>query len=271
MARWVPLLLCLAYILTGCCSRERYLTFERLDRGLLVVLPGIEGPGPLNQAISDGLALGGVDWAVEIYDWHPYEPGVWYAFDEGRARRRGREIAAHIAEYKMLHPGRPAVIVGHSGGGAIAVFAAEAMQDGGLYGVITLGPSLSPRYDLTSALSGTRYGIVNYHSNNDFLLGTLVAIGRNVDGTHGRTAGQIGFSPPKELGASGLRIYADRLRQVGWNAEMVDQGHWGGHFGWANSTWVAESLAPVIQAWEAKGTAGVAQAPGALARRIPPS
>src|SRR5713226_2011842 len=44
-------------------------TPERLDKGLVLVLPGIEGESFLNHNIARGLADGGIRSAIEIFDW----------------------------------------------------------------------------------------------------------------------------------------------------------------------------------------------------------
>ena len=43
-------------------------TAERLQRGLVLVLPGVEGESCLNHSIARGLADGGVEAAIEIFD-----------------------------------------------------------------------------------------------------------------------------------------------------------------------------------------------------------
>ena len=44
-------------------------TPERLQHGLVLVLPGIEGESCINHNIAHGLADGGVSSAIEIFDW----------------------------------------------------------------------------------------------------------------------------------------------------------------------------------------------------------
>ena len=48
---------------------QPFVTDARLSNGLVIVLTGIHGRMWLSEGISKGLAKGGVDEAVEIYDW----------------------------------------------------------------------------------------------------------------------------------------------------------------------------------------------------------
>jgi len=41
-------------------------------------------------------------------------------------------------------------------------------------------------------------------------------------------------------------LYRDRLRQRGYRPRMLGQFHWGGHLGWANRVFVAETVAPLL-------------------------
>jgi hypothetical protein len=94
----------------------------RRAHGLAVVLPGVEGRGPLNWSIAHGLADGGFPGAVLVHDW---TTGLWpLLLFHLRASRRNRRQASLIAEtvlaYQDAYPGRPVYLVGHSGGAALA-------------------------------------------------------------------------------------------------------------------------------------------------------
>ena len=106
-------------------------TPERLDRGLVIVLPGVEGYSHLNRRIARGLALGGVTHAIEIYDW---TYGWFWQLWSLRSRRRHTEqatlLAGKIAAYQVEYPGRPVHLIGHSGGGAMIAYTLEALEPG---------------------------------------------------------------------------------------------------------------------------------------------
>jgi pimeloyl-ACP methyl ester carboxylesterase len=154
-----------------------------------------------------------------------------------------------VDAYRREWPGRPVVLVGHSGGGAIAVFAAEAVNGAPLTGIVALAPALGPGYDLSAALSRTRMGIVNFHAANDYFLKTIIHVGFNFDDDRRRTAGADGFTIPRDLTPAARDLYDDRLKQIAWKPSMLKQGNWGGHFGWTGSLWIAHNLAPLLKSW----------------------
>jgi len=231
-------------LLAGCSNRQPYVTPARLERGLVIVLPGIEGRSPLNEAICEGLAAGGVDYAIETYDWtFPFFP-LYNLRAERRNRRKAAELVARILRYRMAYPGCPVVLVGQSGGGAIAIWAAEEMPPGQqVDGLIVLAPSLSPSYMLDSALAGSQRGIVNFYSSRDWLflrIGTTVT--GTMDGQHDVSAGSAGFDVP-----SGVRSGSyQKLHQIGWTSEMAEKGHSGMHLTSGAVGYVSSYVAPFV-------------------------
>ncbi len=183
----------------GCgMEHSEFTTDERLDRGLVVILPGIEGVSNLNRNIRRGLVSGGCFQALPIYSWGRPIPGVGLVLNQvdflGN-RIAGSQIAQMIVQYQDNHPGKPVHIVGHSGGGGVAVFAAEGMPEGRqIDGLVLLSASIWHGYDLTKALSRCKNGIVNFYNPED---AAMLAVGTtllsNVDGMKGPSAGLNGF------------------------------------------------------------------------------
>ena len=193
-------LLASAFAATGCVpDNARFVTEERKARGLVVILPGIEGPSPLNRNIRQGLDEAGISQALAIEPWGRPVPGLGPLINQmdflGN-RLAASRLARVIAAYQDQYPDRPVHIVGHSGGGGIAVFIAEAMPAGHkVDGLVLLDASISRDYDLSRALANVRQGIVNFYNPGDSLLlglGTLVT--SNVDGIRGPSAGLKGFT-----------------------------------------------------------------------------
>lgn len=113
----------------GCGANTDWVTPERMANGLVIILPGIEGEGANSYGIRDGLARGGCNAAMPICRWGWPVPGFGLLLNQTDVignRAAGQRIAQMIADYKDQHPGRPVYVVGHSGGGGVAVFAAEA-------------------------------------------------------------------------------------------------------------------------------------------------
>ena len=129
----VLMLLLFAAVLAGCGEDTAiYVTDARKANGLVIILPGIEGESEMNHGIREGLMDGGVEYALVIRPWGVPLPGLGMVVNQTNFlgnRLAGMGVAKTIAEYQDAHPGRPVYIVGHSGGGGVAVFTAEALAD----------------------------------------------------------------------------------------------------------------------------------------------
>jgi pimeloyl-ACP methyl ester carboxylesterase len=225
-------------------------TPERLEQGLVLVLPGIEGESLLNHSIARGLVDGGVRSAIEIFDW---TTGVilLFLYHLRRSRRhkdQSEKIARRIVEYQREYPGRPVHLVGHSGGGAIAVFALECLPDDvKIASAILLLAGISPGYNLTRALAHVEQGIFNFHSRFDmFFLGLGTVVAGTIDGEHTVSAGKVGFRLPAKLDEGELALYQQRLHQIPFRAAMIADFNFGGHMGVSNRVFVARHVAPLL-------------------------
>ncbi|MDY7011468.1 MAG: hypothetical protein SVV80_12070 [Planctomycetota bacterium] len=233
--------------LTGCTPSQPFVTPERLDRGLVLVLTGIEGRSRINNDICWGLADAGVHSAIELVDWTI--PGAYLINlrDEERNRHKAEGVASRISRYQMSHPGQPVILIGHSGGGAMAVWTAEAMPpDSSIDGIILLSASLSPGYLLDISLRNSRRGIVSFFSGEDwFFLGAGTTTLGTMDGKHTSSAGMVGFDVPARPGDEGL--YA-KVFQIAWQKRMSGTGHTGGHPTSGARRFVATYVAPLVLA-----------------------
>ncbi len=193
----------------GCADNAAYLTEDRLNNGLVIILPGIEGHSRLNENIRSGLVAGGIFRGMPIETWGRPVPLVGPLItqvDFLGNHLAGARIARIITKYQDKYPDRPVYVVGHSGGGGVAVFTAEAMpEDRKLDGLILLSASISSAYDVKKALSHCRNGIVNFYNKGDAgVLGLATTVLGNVDGIHGPSAGLIGFDVFDKPGYEGL-------------------------------------------------------------------
>ncbi|MCP4379747.1 MAG: alpha/beta hydrolase [bacterium] len=251
----------LTIFIGGCAAPPQpYVTKPRLDRGLVIVLPGIEGRSVFNEEICRGLDLGGVDSAIELYDWTSGVPlgFIWNLWSNQRNHRQAADISERIARYQANYPDRPVVLVGQSGGGALAAWTCEAMRWGRkVDGVVMLAVALSPGYRLTTALDSTDRGIINFYSSRDVLLlwaGTKIY--GTMDGKHSVSAGNVGFSvPPGKL----RPMEYDKLYQVPWRSEMAQSGHLGMHLTSGMAGFIARYVAPLVKArqWDQKTVDGI--------------
>jgi pimeloyl-ACP methyl ester carboxylesterase len=223
-------------------------TPERLDRGLVLVLPGIEGQSFINQSIAQGLADGGVEAAIEIFDWTTGIILLFLYHLRGWRRNvaQAERLVRRILDYRTSHPGRPVYLIGHSGGGALSVLTLERLPPGTtVTGALLLNAALSPGYDLSAALGHVERTIWNFRSIFDlFFVGIGTVVAGTVDGRHTCCAGMIGFRTPAD--PARRELYAQRFREVPFRAAMMADFHFGGHMGPSNRVFVARNLAPLI-------------------------
>ena len=194
---WIAAMLC--FVAVGCMSEEEIQA--RKDKGLVVVLPGIEGKSNSNANIKRGLEQAQVPGYIVIYDWGFPVPGLGMLVNQtnvGANRSAGEKLAKKLQTYQKAYPGRPVFLIGHSGGTGIAVFALEhlrKMRGKPIEGVFLLASSMSANYPLNTALSMTRRGIVNvYNPKDTAMLQSGTGMFGNVDGGRGATAGLNGFT-----------------------------------------------------------------------------
>ena len=232
----------------------RFVNPGRISQGLIVILPGIEGESGANHDIRRGLDNAGIPYALAIYRWGFPVPGVGMFVNQTNAagnRDAGKRLAQRLVRYQKEHPGRPVFIIGHSGGGGVAVFALEGLsaipEARPVAGAFLLSASISSDYALANALRMTTRGIVNVHNPQDTgLLGVGTAIFGNVDGKAGDSAGRTGFYGGHanvynlKITAGGLGVYGDP------------------HYLATNAKVIAEYAPPWIlsETWPPAGTSG---------------
>lgn len=257
--RWQRGLMCLATFCVapfGWFVPRRYfrnLSDERLDQGLVLILPGIEGCSFLNLSILHGLLDAGVPYAMEICDWTTgnkfltlYHLRAWR-----RNLRIAQELAAKIVAYQTAYPGRPVWIVGHSGGGGMALLTAQALPSGHrLAGMILLAAAVSPHFDLGTVMDKVERGIWSFHSWLDCLfVGVGTTIFGTLDGWHLPSAGMVGFFPDpsaENRTPQSPPVLPPRIVQTAYHPRMIADFNLGGHFGCVHRVFVSEHLGPVI-------------------------
>lgn len=236
--------------LFGCGGRPaRFKSPARMDQGYTIILPGIEGTSYLNADVAKGLVEGGMPGSIEVYDWTVsvllFPVNLRYYW---RNRDEARTVAQKIVSYQDRYPGRPVHLIGHSGGGGIAIMALEELPpDRQITSALLLAPAVAPDYDLRRALRRTQCGIWNYYSPYDVgFLGAGTTLMGTIDGHHTSAAGAVGFILPMGLDEEDKAVYGEKLHQQRYSRKMAESGHHGGHTGWANRKFVKEWLAPVL-------------------------
>ena len=232
--------------------QPRTLDAALLDRGLTLVLPGIESESIFTYGMCDGLSDGGVEGCIRVYNWGLPFPGGYLAnlTRVDRNRRRARDVMQEIIRYQDQFPGRPVHIVAQSGGAGVAVFAAEHLPpDRQIDGIVLLGGALSPHYNIAPALRRTRKGLLNYFSPKDYF---VLNVGTRIFGTTDRrftpACGCIGFARPEKLTAEDHELYSQKLHQLRWTQEMADTcQNWGGHLSSGGEAFLARYVSPWVR------------------------
>ena len=222
---------------------KRLSSKQRLQRGLVMLLPGIDGTTTVSDNIARGMYLGGVEKAVEVYDWRSF-PGwnpLHLATYKSNLRHAGR-IAGRILEYKEAYPDRPVHLVGHSAGAGMSLFVLQELADiCSVDSVVLLAAAISRRYDVQAVAENTKRGVWNFSSKVDIaadVVGTTVF--GNMDRKHGWSAGAMGF----KLDAADLTD--TKVHEVPYRVGMAKHWNFGGHFGCTNVSFVSRYVAPII-------------------------
>ena len=221
------------------------------DRGMVYILPGIQGVDSHYFNIRQGLRGAGLNCAIKIHPWGSQIPGIGMAINQTNTmadEEWGETIAREIAEYQEAYPGRRVYVIGHSGGGGVAVFVAESLATipgaKPIDGVVMLEASLSSDYDVSTALTMLDDGIVNFHNPQDTaLLGEGTAMFGNVDGGHGDSAG-----------LKGLYTKSPKVFNVTVTPDMIDAFN-DPHFADTTAAFATRYIAPWIleKSWPPHG------------------
>ncbi|WP_437229195.1 alpha/beta fold hydrolase [Planctomicrobium sp. SH661] len=220
------------------------MTDERLQRGYVIILPGIEGRSWLNRCIRRGLKDAGVPYAVEIHDWTCRWPLALYNLRSRRLHNlQAKIIQDKLLSYRQRWPHRPVFLIGHSGGGAMALHILHGMPEkSSISGAVLLGAAISPAYDYRPALKHVERKIWNFTSLADVLfLGLLTAVAGTLDGRNSLSAGMVGFQK-RELTLS----EADKFQEMPYRLEYCRDRHLAGHFGFTAPRFVRNHVAPLL-------------------------
>ena len=234
-------------LLFGSGCHDAQIDWPRPDssRGVIVMLPGVEGGAWQLAEVRAGLVKAGITDDLIAVDWGVRPFGSLINLTDIDAnRRRARKLAEEIASHSRLAPAQPMQLVGFSGGGGLAMLVAnELPADVNLDQIVVIAAAISPDFDITPALRHTHRGMVNFYSSRDtVVLGWGTRTLGTIDRSKTDSAGQIGFKKP-----DGSLREQDRLKQIAWSPEWRRLGHDGGHIGWLAREWAREILAPILR------------------------
>jgi len=228
------------------CNQTHYTSADRYDRGLVLCLSGAGGMMGECDRIRDGLASGGVDQAIEIYDWSRGEV-LSDQTDVTDNRRKAADLARHIEAYLAEHPGKPVHLIGISAGTGLIIWALEDLTPPHqIEGAVIMASSLDTKYNLGPALAKVRDHIYSFGSPVDPVLSLGVTWAGTVDRGGGLAGGLVGFSPPDSASEADKELYKQKLILITWWPGDWILGNSGTHLGSTSPTFVRVKIAPLI-------------------------
>ena len=224
----------------------------RLEHGLIIILPGIEGCSSINESIARGLVAAELSHSIQIIDWRRFRPwNPLHLAMQRHNRIQARVVADLIIDYQVNFPGQPIHLIGHSAGAGMALFVLEHLKENQAVTSVTLmAAAVSRTFDVISLLSRTKVGIWNFYSPLDLPtvgLGTIIF--GTMDRRHTISAGALGFliSDSNSLSNACDRKAMPKLHQIGYQKCMARSWNFGGHFGSTNAVFVQNNIAPICR------------------------
>lgn len=210
----------------------------------LLHLPGVAGDTSLDRSMLRGLADGGVDAEVELYDWTCGDPGIDALWARQRNDQQAQIIADRITRTFRENPRRPIFLTSHSGGTGIAVWALEKLPDDvKVQSLMLLAPALSPTYDLSNALRHVVDHAYAFSSRYDVaVLGAGTRMFGTMDGVKTDSAGLVGFVRPD---GSDAKEYL-KLIAMPYDTRWMRIGNIGDHIGTLSRNFAREVLAAML-------------------------
>jgi alpha-beta hydrolase superfamily lysophospholipase len=216
---------------------------ERAKTTYLLHLPGIAGHMRIDDMLTSGLMLGGIDAQVEIDDWPGDTRGLAALGAIERNRQQARRIAEKLALSIKNNPTRSFILTGHSAGSGLAVWTLENLPDDvQIDTLVLLAPALSPEYDLSKALKRVRGKAYVLVSEGDVVLGAGTRNFGTVDRVNTDSAGRVGFQMPENAD----REQYKKLIPVNYDPQWVRFGNMGDHVGPMSRAFAKSILAPLL-------------------------
>jgi pimeloyl-ACP methyl ester carboxylesterase len=228
----------------GCWTPPRASVCQQ-GAGLVYMLPGIEG-GPWTMKWAyEGLRAGGVQAEIRVFDWKRGPAWLENLTDYEGNLCRAAILADEIAAFERDQPGRPVDLVGYSGGGGLAILAAEALApQARLRNIVLAQAAIDPEHGLTDVLSHVDGKVVNLYCPSDwYILGVGTRVFGTIDRSYTESAGKNGFDLDRAVPDMHLR---HKLHQVRWTADALRTGHPGNHTGILLREWNRRYVAPYL-------------------------
>jgi pimeloyl-ACP methyl ester carboxylesterase len=236
---------CLAAGLSSGCWEPPPPSEGQAELGLLYMLPGIDGGPDTMKLPYQALRDAGVAGEIRVLNWNRGAAVLENLTNYSSNLARSGAIAAEIAAFEQEHPGAPVDLVGYSGGGGLAILAAELLPDEfHVRNVLLVQAAVSPDYDLEPVLAHIDGKLVNFYSPADWLfLGWGTETFGTIDRTYTAAAGKNGFNLQSAVPDQQAET---KVEQVCWTPEMSSTGHLGTHASMISYEWNKEYVAPYL-------------------------
>jgi pimeloyl-ACP methyl ester carboxylesterase len=230
------------FLIALCFSAVRAFAADQ-PKPYLLHLPGIGGHRNIDDYLTSGIRLGGLDASIEIYDWTCNNPGLISLTALDRNHHEAQLIAEHLTQIYRAHPDQRIILSGHSGGAGVAIWSLEDLpQDVHVDTLVMLASALSPQYDLTKALSHVSGKAYVFVSPLDPILGLGTRNFGTIDRVYTDAAGRVGFTMPKTADA---QQYA-KLVSIPYNPAWMRWGNSGDHIGEMMRPFAQNCICPLL-------------------------
>lgn len=191
---------------------------EAQQKPWLLHLNGIGGERSIDRMLLRGLAAGGFDAEMQIFDWTDGRDALISLSNIEHNRKQAAIVSEMILKQYRAEPGRPIILSGHSGGTGLGAWALEMLpEDVRVDTWLMLAPALSPEYDLTKALKHVKGKLHVFSSPNDTI---VLSAGTKLFGTIDRikcdAAGLNGFIVPEQGDLEQYRKLVPHPYQRAW-------------------------------------------------------
>jgi pimeloyl-ACP methyl ester carboxylesterase len=211
---------------------------------LVLHLNGIGGERSIDHSLIRGLMQGGIDADFRIYDWTGKESGMLALTDVKLHETQAAKVSQMIVDYRQQHPDDRIIVTSHSGGAGIAAWAlAQLPKDVNIDTWVMLEPALSPKFDLSDALSHVTGKAYAFTSMNDLIvLGAGTQLMGTIDRVKCDAAGRVGFKRPSTASAAEY----EKLVPVPYESAWLRYGNIGDHIGPLMRPFAKKIIAPTL-------------------------
>jgi pimeloyl-ACP methyl ester carboxylesterase len=214
-------------------------------RPYLLHLNGIGGKRYIDQMLTSGLKLGGLDADFELYDWTGEDEGLVALGHVQRHVEQSAIVEKKLEQIIKADPNRRVIVTSHSGGSGIAAWALEQLPaDMKIDTLVMIQPALSPKFDLSKALTHVRghaYAFISIH--DELVLGFGTRMLGTVDRVQTDAAGRVGFVKPD--GADAAQY--EKLVQIPYDTAWLQLGNMGDHIGPMFRPFAKMIISPLLQ------------------------